>query len=545
VARHRIASTWCIALLLACFASPAIAAPINHFEAAAGPHNYIVTNHPAVLPHLVPSAWLLTSYAHDPLVFRDGQGNEVAKIVEHQVNVELAAALGLFDRFEVGLVLPGLFFNGPGLDGAGLNEFAVGDIRFFGKVLLTPWNEGFVASFRLQSSLIPIAQLNNQAGVFAGEQFPNVTPAFTIGYSSTFFRAGFDVGYLLRVPSEIDPKLIVGSELVYGLAGEIDLLPKFLAFTVDLNGRSAFAGLGSNQNAFPLEVDAGLKAFFGPLVGILGAGTGIVPDYGTPDFRVFLGLGFRPQSDDRDHDGVADGDDKCPDAPEDKDGFQDADGCPDVDNDGDGILDGDDKCPMQKEDNDRWQDADGCPDVDNDGDGILDDADNCPNDPETKNGFEDEDGCPDDREKKVIVVTREKIEINDRIYFAYDSDRILPRSYELLDNVAKVINGHTEIPAVFVEGHTDSDGKDTYNLELSDRRAKSVRAYLVQAGVAANRLKAKGFGEASPIADNNTEAGKAENRRVEFRIVNLDDKVPDTDAPKLELQKSSTETQSP
>lgn len=503
-------------------APPALAGGINHFEAAPGPHNYVVTNHPSVLPHLVPSAWLLVSYAHDPLLFRDEDGQEVAKIVEHQVNAELAAALGLFDRFEIGITAPGLFVQGPGFDGNGLTEFTTGDLRFMAKALLTPWNDGVVASFRVQSDLIPIAQLNQNAGALAGETIPNVTPAFSVGFNSTHFRLGIDAGFLLRSPRAIDD-LIVGSQFTYGAGAEITIVPQTLQLTADMGGRISPQFLGSNQDEFPLEVNGALKFFTGPIVLMVGAGTGLIPDYGAPDVRAFGAIGFYQRDDDRDDDGIKDVDDDCPDVPEDKDKWEDEDGCPDPDNDNDGILDGQDECPEVPEDIDRWQDQDGCPEDDNDGDGILDEADDCPNDPEVKNGFEDEDGCPDeDGKKKLVVVKRERIEINDKIFFAYDSDRILPRSYDLLDNVAAVINDHTEIPAIFIEGHTDSDGRDEYNLDLSDRRAKSVMAYLVDKGVAQARLKAQGFGETRPIADNGTEDGKAQNRRVEFRIVELE-----------------------
>jgi large repetitive protein len=511
-----------IAALLA-LAETARAAPINHFEAAAGPHNYLVTNHPAVLPHLTPSAWLILSYAHDPLVYRDADGNQLDRIIEHQVNAEVAAAFGLFDRFEIAAVAPGMWVNGPGLDGAGVNEFSTGDLRVLGKVLLTPWNEGLVASFRLQSALLPVAQLNRNAGAFAGETFPNITPALTVGFSSTYFKAGADVGYLLRAPTQIDPSFVVGHEITYGVGMEIAALPKVLAITGDVYGRATPSFLFSSRDQFPLEGAVALKGFLGPVALVAGIGSGIIADYGSPDVRVFAGIGFYPQADgDRDGDGILDSVDKCPDDPEDKDGYADEDGCPDPDNDADAILDVDDKCPNEPEDKDRWQDEDGCPDPDNDEDELLDDDDECPNDPETKNGFEDEDGCPDDPNKKVIVVTREKIDINDKIYFAYDSDRILPRSYELLDQVAAIILEHTEIPGIFIEGHTDADGSDEYNRDLSDRRAKSVRAYLVDKGVPAERLQAKGFGESQPIADNATEEGKAQNRRVEFKIVDAE-----------------------
>lgn len=537
VVTHTRPSSILLALLTLALASTARAGGINHFEAAAGPHNYVVTNHPAVLPHLTPSAWLLLSYAHDPLVFRDADGNEVQKIIEHQINAELAAALGLFDRFEIGIVAPALFVNGPGFDNNGINEFTTGDLRVMAKALLTPWNDGVVASFRLQSDLIPIAQLNRKAGALAGEKIPNVTPAFSVGFNSTHFRMGIDLGMTIRAPNAIDA-LTVGSEFTYGAGAEITIIPQTLLLTTDLGGRVAPTFLGSSQDEYPLEVNGALKFFTGPIVLVVGAGTGLIPDYGAPDVRGFAAVGFYQRDDDRDDDGIKDVDDKCPDEPEDKDQFEDEDGCPDPDNDNDGILDPDDQCPEVPEDIDRWQDQDGCPEDDNDGDGILDAADECPNDPEVKNGFEDEDGCPDETgKKKLVVVKRERIEINDKIFFAYDSDRILPRSYELLDSVAAVISEHKEIPAIFIEGHTDSDGKDQYNLELSDRRAKSVRAYLIDKGVADERLQAQGFGEQKPIADNASEDGKAQNRRVEFRIVDLDPPK-DDDEPSTPVEKT-------
>lgn len=99
---------------------------------------------------------------------------------------------------------------------------------------------------------------------------------------------------------------------------------------------------------------------------------------------------------DRDGDGIPDRRDGCPDEPEDRDGFEDDDGCPDLDNDGDGIPDRHDDCPDEAEDFDGYQDHDGCPDPDNDGDGIPDVIDQCPDEPETFNGYKDRDGCPDE-----------------------------------------------------------------------------------------------------------------------------------------------------
>jgi outer membrane protein OmpA-like peptidoglycan-associated protein len=128
-------------------------------------------------------------------------------------------------------------------------------------------------------------------------------------------------------------------------------------------------------------------------------GFGIIRAVGSPQVRVLAGVRWAPDFQDTDGDGVSDYKDKCPKELEDKDGFQDDDGCPENDNDNDLIPDLRDKCPSEAEDKDGFQDDDGCPDADNDGDGIPDLKDSCPFQPETKNGFQDQDGCPDEPDK--------------------------------------------------------------------------------------------------------------------------------------------------
>jgi OOP family OmpA-OmpF porin len=222
---------------------------------------------------------------------------------------------------------------------------------------------------------------------------------------------------------------------------------------------------------------------------------------------------------DRDRDGIWDSVDQCPTEAEDLDNFMDSDGCPDRDNDNDGIPDASDKCPDVPEDMDGDEDFDGCPDAakDSDGDGIGDDIDKCVHDPETRNEYLDEDGCPDTPPQNVRI-TQEKIEIDDKILFASGKSIILPVSYGILDSVAQVMRDYPKI-RVRIEGHTDSDGSDSANLRLSQSRAEAVVNALVQRGVARSRLDAAGFGEMRPIASNDSEEGRAENRRVEFIIV--------------------------
>ncbi|HMV67833.1 MAG TPA: OmpA family protein [Myxococcota bacterium] len=253
---------------------------------------------------------------------------------------------------------------------------------------------------------------------------------------------------------------------------------------------------------------------------------------------------------DNDHDRLADADDRCPNEPEDHDGFQDDDGCPDPDNDGDGFLDpadhcvddpedfdgfadddgcpedeGDadadgvldsvDRCPDEPEDIDGFQDDDGCRDPDNDGDAIMDPEDLCPDEPEVYNGEKDEDGCPDET---LAVLTDTRIIILENVHFFFGEARIVPESYPVLDAVVGTLLANPQVTRVRVEGHTDYVGTEAFNLDLSERRADAIVAYLIEHGVAAGRLVAKGYGEIFPIAPNDTPEGRELNRRVEFMI---------------------------
>ena len=250
---------------------------------------------------------------------------------------------------------------------------------------------------------------------------------------------------------------------------------------------------------------------------------------------------------DADGDGIGNAVDDCPKRPEDLDGYADADGCPDPDNDEDGFADNVDECPNEAEDKDGFKDDDGCPDVDNDEDGLSDRLDQCPNRAEDDDGHEDDDGCPDcdndgdgvpecptpeDRcpdqagpaasdgcpgQYKNVVVTKTRIELKQTVYFNTGKSRIKPISYGLLNEVAKAMGDHPKI-SVRIEGHTDSQGSEAFNLRLSQGRADAVRKYLIRQGVDGSRMVAKGYGEAVPIADNRTRGGREQNRRVEFVI---------------------------
>ncbi len=218
--------------------------------------------------------------------------------------------------------------------------------------------------------------------------------------------------------------------------------------------------LFGKEQALAAEALGGLKIYVERNSYLMAAaGIGLTSGFSSADVRGVLAFIFEPSIGDRDGDGIKDDVDQCDDEPEDFDGFQDEDGCPDPDNDGDGILDRDDdcplvpedfdgdqdedgcpegsagdrdgdgipdsadKCPDEPEDMDGFQDEDGCPDPDNDGDGILDKNDLCPNDPEDKDGFEDKDGCPDpDNDKDRILDVNDSCPNEPETYNGKDDD---------------------------------------------------------------------------------------------------------------------------
>lgn len=222
---------------------------------------------------------------------------------------------------------------------------------------------------------------------------------------------------------------------------------------------------------------------------------------------------------DRDGDGILDSRDKCPDDPEDRDGFQDKDGCPDPDNDKDGIPDKKDQCPNDPEDKDSFEDEDGCPESDNDQDGIPDVKDQCPLEKETFNGKDDQDGCPD---RGGVIVQENTLLILEKINFKTGSAEILPESFDIIDAVATTLKAHPEFTLIEVQGHADERANDNVNLQLTKRRAAAVVDALVKRGIAADRVRAMGYGEYCPLDPASNAEAWEKNRRVEFKVVRSD-----------------------
>ncbi len=202
---------------------------------------------------------------------------------------------------------------------------------------------------------------------------------------------------------------------------------------------------------------------------------------------------------DTDGDGVADIDDKCADT---KAGYKvDATGCT-MDTDKDGIVDEEDRCPLLA----GPASLKGCPD--GDGDGVADLDDRCPTTPGT---FANK-GCPEITKEVETKITK----IAGKLFFETNSDVLKVASLSELDELVIILNEYSYAKLI-IDGHTDSQGSDEFNMALSQKRSESVKKYLISKGIAADRLTGTGYGEGTPIADNKTAAGRAKNRRVELK----------------------------
>src|SRR5450432_4195498 len=391
------------------------------------------------------------------------------------------------------------------------------------------------------------AVFNDVAGSFTTT--PNM-PAPNFNGMDITTQAGISIG----------TELLGGVGLSYGIVPQkFDLVGEVYGSYGTSSTKTAVLNGPTTKLGPTAEVIGGIKLYLARNSFFeIGGGWRVADAYGGAAPRAFIGFIFEPSIGDRDGDGYKDDVDQCPDDPEDFDDFEDADGCPDPDNDkdgipdvgdkcpndpetkngyqdadgcpdnttfdrdGDGIPDDVDKCPDDPEDKDNFEDADGCPDPDNDKDGIPDKNDLCPNDPETYNGFEDADGCPD---KGRVIVHKGKLEILDKIYFETDKDEIKPVSFPLLDAIAATLNGNPQIELIEIQGHADERGNDAHNLDLTERRAHSVRVALEQRNVLPGRMKSHGYGETKPICTQHNEDCWSQNRRVEFIILKRSDEA--------------------
>jgi outer membrane protein OmpA-like peptidoglycan-associated protein len=397
---------------------------------------------------------------------------------------------------------------------------------------------------------------------------------------------GYDTMAVMPDPDTAKVFLDVGSEAVAGVGGVYELAPRALvaleaqAFVplpsgIGYGSCSRFNGLAcSSIDSDDYWGDAGagdltvlgaaglMLRISADVTGQVMVSTGQLGARGD-DFRITTGIVWSPQPEgvaapgrnDRDADGIPDSMDACSEETEDKDGFQDEDGCADADNDADGIVDADDGCANEPEDKDGFQDSDGCPERDNENDGVPDAADRCPNEAEDKDGFEDDDGCPDqDNDGDRIPDAQDKCpndpetvngiddddgcrdasattgpeELPDRINLkgqpiVFDkTGKLTPASRTLLTQVATLVKQRKL--TIRIEVHLPLGTKATgaaairtqkvKDKQAAQRRAAAIQEFLVSQGVATTQLQAVGIGSERPLG--NATATDPVNERVDL-----------------------------
>ncbi len=510
------------------------------------------------------------SYATNPLVLKFA-GSEHMSITQ-RTTMELGAAYAFLGRFEAGVRMP--LYNQAG-DGAmvGVSSpsgTARGDLVLHAKAQLAKVRSPGAQLFAGATLALTLPTATSEE--FAGVDNPTARALALVtvvpGALASRLSLTANIGAVLRQTSKLS-NIEQGSGVAWGLGGSMRVLDQLWATgevfgEVVPSGRAATA-MSARSTLAPTEALLGLIYRPDPRFSIgVAAGRGVIAGLGTPDLRGVVALSFVPGTaqlpplhpppppkvdgdadgdgildsvdrcplepedkdmfddtdgcpdPDNDEDGLADAKDMCPDQAEDKDGFKDDDGCPDKDNDDDGIADAQDKCPDQAEDKDGYQDVDGCPDPDNDSDGIADGQDMCPNEPETINGNQDDDGCPD-RGDALVVVTPAGLETIEAVQFT--GAKIAKPSTNVLGQVAATLRAHQEIVRLKIVAHVQPTGDAAKDQELSDKRAQAVRDWLVQAGVAASRMSAQGLGGSKPLVPRTAKNAQLINDRVDMIIL--------------------------
>jgi OmpA-OmpF porin, OOP family len=559
---------WMILSVVWCFLGSAANAQVspgfslNRYEPAERGSDWLV-GESLDLRGTLKSRWGLTAdYAYRPLVLYEGD-DDSTPIVSNDVYGHVGGALVLWDRLRVGLSFPLQLFNSG--QSVTVDEtvyhaetgIAAGDLRLgadvrlagtYGDVFTLAIGSRFFLPTGSVKGYTSDGKIRVEPRLIAAGAYRSLVYAARLSFlyrGLTAAVAGEPYG------SEMGAALSVGWR---GLHNNLVVGPELSAATVVAKSRAVFKSYTT-----PVEAIISAKYRFSDLGVGLGAGPGLNHGFGTPALRIVGSIEWLPESSparqsvrtsgDTDHDGIPDARDACVNAPGLLNQDPEINGCPaPEDRDGDGILDKNDACPEElgtdsddpkrngcpvppDRDGDKISDdVDACPDQqgepnedpirngcaplpDHDGDGIIDDQDACPEQKGIPNRNARKNGCP------LVAITKDQIVINERIEFEVDEMVLRPESEVVLAAIVTVLNEHPEIAKVSVEGHTDNRGTRRRNLEMSRLRAAAVVNWLIGHGIDKSRLVSVGYGKEKPIDTNNTESGRQNNRRVEFRIV--------------------------
>jgi outer membrane protein OmpA-like peptidoglycan-associated protein len=556
---------------------------LDRLEVPGAPDDGLVLFRPTTNEHTIVYGQLGLGLAINPLrtanITNDGATLRAspANVITSQFSTYLSGGFELLDRLTLGFTFPvaweesgnypsyptGTFKSGAvtAFDTGGP---AVGDMRLDARyVVLRAEDRAWALGAQL-GVFIPTG--NGSTTNFGGdgpnlEAFPMVTGEWTPKHFVTLVA---NTGIHLRQDNSINAPtgqagtgggLGIGAEWRWAVGAFLPLKDGKYRVGASIFGQTGLANDGTtgptaftSQNT-PIEWNlegrmrlpmAGFERWFAGV----GAGSFLANGYGAPDFRIVALVGthfviedtnphspddrariratIRESLKDTDGDGIPDDVDACPTEPEDHKDPDPNDGCPaPSDRDGDGIPDQYDKCPDVPEDKDGIDDLDGCPEDDADNDGIPDVKDACPKEPGQPDPDPKKNGCP-----RFIHLEGSTVRVLQQVHFATGSATILPDSFPMLTEIVQLLKANPAIKKMMIEGHTDNRGGADMNLDLSKRRAASVRSWLVEHGIDGGRLDSEGYGLTRPIESNESDAGRAANRRVEFKITQEDNGGP-------------------
>jgi OmpA-OmpF porin, OOP family len=446
--------------------------------------------------HVRPAAGATLAYGYKPLVVQDANAEERFALVRHQLLLHAGASVVLIERVRVGLDVPFAIYQ-DGEDGLaagdalrGASAPALGDVRLAADARIAGRHGDPITVAAGLRAWLPTG-LRSQ---FTSDGPLRVAPQMLVAGEAGPLAWGARTAVVVRGRDDRYAGASLGSELFAAIGAGLRTRGDRLVIGPELQASSVLAELFEKKTT-PIELLGGAhwEVTHGFRIGA-GVGLGLTQGFGSPRVRGLFAIEWTEHI-----------------------------VTPTLDRDGDGINDDVDACPREAGIFDEDPARNGCPpppipQEDADGDGVFDTEDACP----TVAGVRTKDpmtnGCPPNAPRPLAIVTKDQIRIGEEIRFATDSADLLGESDAVLGAVKKILDEHPDIRKVRIEGHTDAVGDPAYNEELSARRAASVTQWLTGHGIDAARLESKGFGSRRPIDTNETEEGRARNRRVVFTI---------------------------
>ncbi|PTL81496.1 OmpA family protein [Vitiosangium sp. GDMCC 1.1324] len=515
---------------------------VERFQPQPGRDDVLGVQSARIPEHLSYSARLFADYANQPLRLVSSENSRYQRLlVGGQTYLTLAGSVALFDRFEIGAALPVMVYQSTSPAGivdpqlqAGIPTAAPSDLRLSVKTGLVR-SEDFGLALSLPFSF-PTAPKDSYLGGGSVTFNPTLVGEWRGPRGSALMA---NAGVFFGRPQQF-LNLHLGTALTYGVGGKVDLVPRWkLSLLSTLAGEVGLSKVSVPTS--PLELLLALRwGFVKDLEMTLGGGPGLTNGFGTPRYRLLAALSYAPSSTPRPAQPAPTPIVTAPPPPPPPP--------PLVAHDDEGQVLAGKSITLDLLKNDEGLPGESLrvAEVATASGGLAEITPEGTLRYTAKGDFSGRDTFtyrvagnpersatatvvmnvqapppppPPPAPPKVVVVEKGKLRTLEKVYFATAKDNVIPESERILDQVASVLETNPDIKKLRIEAHTDSAGKASYNKDLSERRAKWVRVYLIQKGISAERLDSAGFGMTKPIDTNDTAEGRANNRRVEFVVV--------------------------